>query len=224
MFSHIDHCFHDVQHHLIIIIDGLKSRKPNIFAHQIKNVDFWVLVSRLHLRFGLKRRPNHVSWRKWRMQFNDDYESFWTHCFTWESAQSESEAFDASELQRLQMRLRFRVRLSLISEVICFQLQASSFKPQAASLKPQISNLKSWALSLKPQGLRFKLKSQGSVSVPAGTVPQPGSASASASVKASASASASASQPQPWSTLLPDFKISKTGGSLWLWKKLWKFL
>ena len=42
MSSHINHCFHDVQHHLIIIIDGLKSRKPNIFAHQIKNIDFWV--------------------------------------------------------------------------------------------------------------------------------------------------------------------------------------
>ena len=45
MFSHINHCFHDVQHHLIIIIDGLKSQKSNIFAHQIKNVDFWGLDS-----------------------------------------------------------------------------------------------------------------------------------------------------------------------------------
>ena len=35
-------CFHDVQHHLIIIIDGLKSRKANIFANQIENIDFWV--------------------------------------------------------------------------------------------------------------------------------------------------------------------------------------
>ena len=41
MFSHINHCFHDVQHHLIIIIHGLKSRKSIIFAHQIKNLDFW---------------------------------------------------------------------------------------------------------------------------------------------------------------------------------------
>ena len=56
MFSHIDHCFHDVQHHLIIIIDGLKSQKSNIFAHHIKNVDFLGFGLRLDLRFGLKRR------------------------------------------------------------------------------------------------------------------------------------------------------------------------
>ena len=45
MFSHINHCFHDVQHHLIIIIDGLKSKKSNIFDHQMKNVEFWGLDS-----------------------------------------------------------------------------------------------------------------------------------------------------------------------------------
>ena len=42
MFCNINHCFHDVQHHLIIIIDDLKRRKSNIFAHQIKNINFWV--------------------------------------------------------------------------------------------------------------------------------------------------------------------------------------
>ena len=42
MFYHMNDCFHDVQHHLIIIIDGLKSRKSNIFVHQIENIDFWV--------------------------------------------------------------------------------------------------------------------------------------------------------------------------------------
>ena len=37
-----NHCFHDVQHHLRIITDGIESRKSNMFAHQIKNIDFWV--------------------------------------------------------------------------------------------------------------------------------------------------------------------------------------
>ena len=54
MSSHTNHCFHDVQHHLIIIIDGLKSQMSNIFAHQLKNIDFWVLDLGLDLRFGLK--------------------------------------------------------------------------------------------------------------------------------------------------------------------------
>ena len=42
MSSHINHCFHDVQHHLIIIIGGLKSRKSKFLAHEIKKNDFWV--------------------------------------------------------------------------------------------------------------------------------------------------------------------------------------
>ena len=42
MFSHIYHCFHDVQHHLIIIIHDLKSQMSNISAHQIENIDFWI--------------------------------------------------------------------------------------------------------------------------------------------------------------------------------------
>ena len=42
LFSSINYCFHDVQHHLIIIIEGIKSRKSNIFGHQIKHIDFRV--------------------------------------------------------------------------------------------------------------------------------------------------------------------------------------
>ena len=45
MFSHINHCFYDVQHDLIIIIDDLESQKSNILAHQIKHVDFLGLDS-----------------------------------------------------------------------------------------------------------------------------------------------------------------------------------
>ena len=42
MFYHINNCFNDVQHHLIIMIDGLESQMLNIFALQLRNIDFWV--------------------------------------------------------------------------------------------------------------------------------------------------------------------------------------
>ena len=59
-FSHVNHCFHDVQYHLIIIIDGLKSGKSNIFARQIKHIGFLVLNSGLDLR--------HMQVMKWTLQ------------------------------------------------------------------------------------------------------------------------------------------------------------
>ena len=55
MFSYINHCFHDVQHHLIIIIDGAKVESQIFLLIRSK-----ILISqiglRLDLRFGLKRR------------------------------------------------------------------------------------------------------------------------------------------------------------------------
>ena len=58
MFSHINHCFHDVQHHLIIIIDGLKSQKSKVkyFCSPDQNVDCWKLNSQARSLIWLKRR------------------------------------------------------------------------------------------------------------------------------------------------------------------------
>ena len=68
-------------------------------------------------------------------------------------------AFDASELPKLELRLRFEVRKCLINEIIGFQLEASS-----PSLKPpvQIQNLKNPApnLKCKAQGPRLMAQAQ----------------------------------------------------------------
>ena len=52
IFSHMNHCFHDVQHHLIIIIDGLKSRKSKILLIRSKMLIFG---------FGLRARSQILS-------------------------------------------------------------------------------------------------------------------------------------------------------------------
>ena len=91
IFSYINHCIHDVQHHLIIIIDGLKSQMSNIFAHQIKNIDFWVWTqgSILDLVWSGERGRDHVIPTFWNFDQVTEKEAKgwgWDRGFGWEAA------------------------------------------------------------------------------------------------------------------------------------------
>ena len=92
MFSHINHCFHDVQHHLIIIIDGLKSRKSHIFACQIKHVDFLVWTQ------------GSISDLVWSRGRGCDYviSMFWSFGVRWQRRKLKDEAETGVSAERLQ--------------------------------------------------------------------------------------------------------------------------
>ena len=93
MFSHINHCFHDVQHHLIIIIDGLKSQMSNIFAHQIKILIFG---------FGLRARSQIWS------EAESVAVTMWFPCFEtlirWQRRKLKDEAETEVSAERLQIK------------------------------------------------------------------------------------------------------------------------